>query len=278
MTYREAWKIATIQLKKSGVPEAEHDARELLYHATGMSVNDWILRSSEKMTEKEASLFSSYIGRRAAREPLQQITGVQYFCGLPFHVTKDTLCPRPETEAWVDAVIPFCKGAKVLDMCTGTGCIAISIAKLAEPASVTAVDLSEAALDVAKGNAKSNGADVEFIKSDMFAEIKDTYDIIVSNPPYIPAEQMEELMPEVKDFEPRMALYGGEDGLDFYRILTHEAVKHLRRTSEMGGYLIAEIGFDQGISVPELFTGAGFTEVKVIKDYAGLDRVVMGHL
>lgn len=278
MTYREAWKIGTIQLQKADVPDAEHDAKELLFLATGMSVDDWLLKSSEKISENEATRFSEYIGRRAAREPLQQITGVQYFCGLPIHVTKDTLCPRQETEVWVDSILPLCRNANVLDMCTGTGCIAISIAKLGAPKSVTAADISKSALAVARDNADINQAKVEFIESDMFAEIKDTYDIIVSNPPYIPAIQMKTLMPEVKDYEPEIALYGGEDGLDFYRIITKEAVKHLRKDNETGGYLVVEIGFDQGVSVPELFRNMGFSDVKVIKDYAGLDRVVMGHL
>ena len=278
MTYREAWKIATMQLKKADVPDAEHDAKELLFYATGMSVNDWLLRNGEKITGEEANRFCEYIGRRATREPLQQITGVQYFFGLPIHVTKDTLCPRQETEAWVDSVLPLCKGARVLDMCTGTGCIAISIAKFGEPSSVTAADISKEALTVARGNAEENGVNVEFIESDMFAEIQDVYDIIVSNPPYIPAEQMKTLMPEVKEYEPEIALYGGEDGLDFYRIITAEAVRHLRKTDNNGGYLVVEIGYDQGVSVPELFKAMGFVDVKVCKDLAGLDRVVLGHL
>ncbi|MBR6999937.1 MAG: peptide chain release factor N(5)-glutamine methyltransferase [Lachnospiraceae bacterium] len=280
MTYREALKTATVQLRNAQVPDADYDARELLFYVTGMTREQWLLRSGEHITEAESTRYAELLGRRAGREPLQQIIGVSYFMGLPFKVTSDTLCPRQDTELLAETAIPLCKGAKVLDMCTGTGCLAISIAKLAGPASVTAADLSKPALSVAMANAKANGADVTFAASDMFENVGDTYDVIVSNPPYIPAEQMESLMPEVKDYEPRMALYGGEDGLDFYRILTAEGAKHLRPAGpeKKGGYLIVEIGFDQGKSVPELFRAAGFSDVTVKKDYAGHDRVVVGHL
>lgn len=245
-----------------------------------MTREEWLLRSGEHITEAETTRYAELLGRRAGREPLQQIIGVQYFMGFPFRVTRDTLCPRQDTEILAETAIPLCNNARVLDMCTGTGCLAVSIAKLAGGAAVTAADLSEPALLVAAQNATANGADVTFVVSDMFSNIKDTYDVIVSNPPYIPADQMETLMPEVKDFEPRMALYGGEDGLDFYRILTAEGAKHLRKAGpdEKGGYLIVEIGFDQGKSVPELFRAAGFSDITVKKDYAGHDRVVMGHL
>lgn len=280
MTYREALKTATVQLRNAQVPDADYDARELLFYVTEMTREQWLLRSGEHITEAESTRYAELLGRRAGREPLQQITGVQYFMGLPFSVTSDTLCPRQDTELLAETAIPLCKGAKVLDMCTGTGCLAISIAKLAGPASVTAADLSKPALSVAMANAKANGADVTFAASDMFENVGETYDVIVSNPPYIPAEQMDTLMPEVKDYEPRMALYGGEDGLDFYRILTAEGAKHLRPAGpeKKGGYLIVEIGFDQGKSVPELFRAAGFSDVTVKKDYAGHDRVVVGHL
>ena len=246
-----------------------------------MTITDWTMRSSERIKDAEADRYAELIGRRAAREPLQQITGEQVFMGIPFRVTRDTLCPRQDTEVLVEHAIPFCKGARVLDMCTGTGCIAVSLAKLSGAATVTAADIAEKALAVAKDNAARNGADVAFVLSNMFEKIDGTYDVIVSNPPYLPAIQMEGLMPEVRDYEPELALYGGEDGLTFYRILTAEGAKHLRRPGgpdEKGGYLIVEIGYDQGITVPELFLANGFSDVKVIKDYAGNDRVVAGHL
>lgn len=247
---------------------------------SGMTLSDWLMRSGERMKDAEADRFAELVGRRAGREPLQQITGVQGFMGLSFRVTRDTLCPRPDTEVLVEQALPLCDGADVLDMCTGTGCIAISLMKLSKARSVTAADISEEALAVAKDNAARNGADVTWILSDMFEKADGIYDVIVSNPPYIDREQMEHLMPEVKDYEPRTALYGGEDGLTFYRILTAEGAKHLRAAGpdRKGGYLIVEIGYDQGVTVPELFRANGFSEVKVIKDYAGNDRVVVGHL
>ncbi len=273
-------KQATNQLKNARVPDAEYDAKQLLFHVTGMTVGDWLMRGNERITEREAEAYAELVGRRAGREPLQQIIGTQIFMGLPFHVTTDTLCPRSDTEVLVEKAIPLCKGADVLDMCTGTGCIAISLSKLAAPKSVTGVDISKEALTVAKDNAVSNDATVSFILSNMFQAVTGTYDVIVSNPPYIPTEQMEGLMPEVKDYEPRIALFGGEDGLDFYRILTAESRRFLRApaSGKEGGYLIVEIGFDQGITVPDLFRAAGFADVCVIKDYAGNDRVVWGHL
>ena len=274
MTYREALKTAVNQLKNAQVPNAEYDAKELLLFVSGMTLSDWLLRASEQIPAGIFNAYAELIGRRAGREPLQQITGVQEFMGLSFHVTKDTLCPRQDTEVLVETAIPFCNGADVLDMCTGTGCIAVSLKLLGKAAKVTAADISAAALSVAKTNAEQNGADILFLESDMFERIGEHYDVIVSNPPYIDAKQMKELMPEVREYEPASALYGGEDGLTFYRILTEEGIKHLNK----GGYLIVEIGYDQADRVSELFRNAGLSEVKVIKDYAGNDRVVVGHL
>lgn len=282
MTYREALKEAIVQLTNAGVPDADYDARELLLYVTGMTLSDWLMKASERIGDAEADRYAELVGRRAGREPLQQITGAQGFMGLSFHVTKDTLCPRPDTEILVEKAIPVCKDADVLDMCTGTGCIAISIAVLAGARSVTATDISEAALKVASDNAKRNRAEVKWILSDMFEKVEGTYDVIVSNPPYIDREQMENLMPEVKEYEPRAALFGGEDGLDFYRILTSQAKDYLRRgegtQNGKGGFLIVEIGYDQGNAVAGMFRAAGFAEVELIRDYAGHDRVVLGHL
>ena len=263
-----------IQLNNAGVPDADYDARELLFFVSGMTRETWLLRAHERISDAERDRYAELTGRRASREPLQQITGVQYFCGLPFRVTGDTLCPRPDTEVLVETAMPLSKGADVLDMCTGTGCIAVSIFLLGGAKTVTAADISDAALTLAKANAEANGAEVRFIKSNMFERVSGRYDVIVSNPPYISLKDMEDLMPEVKDYEPREALYGGEDGLMFYRILTESGREYLKE----GGYLIVEIGYDQGIDVSELFRRGGFSEIKVIKDYAGHDRVVVGHL
>ncbi len=286
MTYQEAMAKATARLEAHEVPEATLQAKYLLWHVTHMDATSWLMRRSETISEEEQEQYEALVARRCTREPLQQITGEQEFMGIPFMVTKDVLIPRQDTEHLVMLALEQCKGARVLDMCTGSGCIAISLAMLGAPAEVTAVDISLAALHVAEENARRLEAKVHFIQSNMFENIQGQYDIIVSNPPYIPPEQLRQLMPEVLEYEPHLALYGGEDGLDFYRILTKEAKRFLCSGEQnasvdeigRGGHLMVEIGYDQGESVSALFHEAGFTEVCVHKDYAGLDRVVTGHL
>ena len=280
LTYREAARRWGESLQAAGVPEAALQAQQLLWYVCGMTPADWLMRREDTMPAEEWERYCELAEKRLARVPLQHLTGEQEFMGLPFRVTPDVLIPRQDTEHLVEEALACCEGRRVLDMCTGSGCIAISIARLGKPASVTGADISEAALAIAGDNAARLGADVAWVKSDMFAGIDGEFDVIVSNPPYIPPEQIEGLEPEVKDHEPRLALYGGEDGLDYYRTLVTDGAKHLRpaRNGEEGGILIVEIGFDQGVSVPALFREAGFTEVRVRKDYAGLDRVVIGHL
>ena len=280
LTYREAARRWGESLQAAGVPEAALQAQQLLWYVCGMTPADSLMRREDTMPAEEWERYCELEEKRLARVPLQHLTGEQEFMGLPFRVTPDVLIPRQDTEHLVEEALACCEGRRVLDMCTGSGCIAISIARLGKPASVTGADISEAALAVAGDNAARLGADVAWVKSDMFAGIDGEFDVIVSNPPYIPPEQIEGLEPEVKDHEPRLALYGGEDGLDYYRTLVTEGAKHLRpaRNGEEGGILIVEIGFDQGVSVPALFREAGFTGVRVRKDYAGLDRVVVGHL
>ncbi|MBP5354582.1 MAG: peptide chain release factor N(5)-glutamine methyltransferase [Lachnospiraceae bacterium] len=280
LTYREAARRWGESLQAAGVPEAALQAQQLLWYVCGMTPADWLMRREDTMPAEEWERYCELAEKRLARVPLQHLTGEQEFMGLPFRVTPDVLIPRQDTEHLVEEALACCEGRRVLDMCTGSGCIAISIARLGKPASVTGADISEAALAVAGDNAARLGADVAWVKSDMFAGIDGEFDVIVSNPPYIPPEQIEGLEPEVKDYEPRLALYGGEDGLDYYRTLVTDGAKHLRpaRNGEEGGILIVEIGFDQGVSVPALFREAGFTGVRVRKDYAGLDRVVVGHL
>ncbi len=270
-TYREAERAIAEALRNVRVPEAELQAGRIVQYVSGMTPAAWLMRRDEAMTAEERRACGEILAKRLARVPLQYIFGEQEFCGLPFAVSPAVLIPRADTEHSVEAVLACCEGKSVLDLCTGSGCIAVSVAKLGKPASVTGADISEEALAVAKENALRNGVEIEWIRSDMFAEIPDRYDVIVCNPPYIPPEQLAELEPEVRDYEPRQALYGGEDGLDFYRILAAEAASHLNR----GGRLVLEIGFDQGESVPALLEAAGYTGIEVRKDYAGLDRVVI---
>ncbi|WP_051671737.1 peptide chain release factor N(5)-glutamine methyltransferase [Oribacterium sp. P6A1] len=263
-----------------------------------------VLKDKEAL-EEALWTFRKNIERREKREPLQQILGTVGFYGLDFKVTQDVLCPRSDTETLIDGVLgnlmydniperyrnmkekvdKLTSGsqivdddnARLLDMCTGSGCIAVTLAKFGHFRSVTAVDISERALKIATYNRDNILEDgerdrVRMIHSDMFSEITGKYDVIVSNPPYIPSAIVDTLEPEVRDFEPRIALDGTEDGLKFYRILASECPKYLKS----GGYVLFEIGYDQGEAVSGLLKEAGFKDVMVIKDFGDNDRVVIG--
>lgn len=274
------------QLRKSSVPEPELDGKYLLMEAFGLSASDLLLKQGQEIAAGEDELyaagrFQGMIERRCGRIPLQYILGTQNFMGLEFRVDKRVLIPRPDTEDLVELVLKEQpdKDKRVLDMCTGSGCIAISLAVLGGYRQVTAVDVSDGALEVARGNAERLQVSdrVRVVKSSMFEQedvIKgakgEPYHIIVSNPPYIPTNVITGLQSEVKDFEPVMALDGKEDGLYFYRILAAESSRLL----VSGGYLYLEIGYDQGDPVRELLHESGYTEIEVIKDTPGLDRIV----
>ena len=212
----------------------------------------------------------SYVRRCAKGEPLQHVLGNTDFYGKVFCVTKDTLIPRFETELVCEQVIKHTnEKSKVLDLCCGTGCIGITV-KLFTNANVVCADVSKPALKVAKFNAKKNKADVSFVCSDMFEKIKGKFDVVVCNPPYIATDVIETLDAKIKDYEPKLALDGGKDGLDFYRILAHNIKDHLTEK----GVLILEIGFDQGEAVKQLFQPL-FQSVEVKKDYSQKDRIVI---
>lgn len=276
MTYRELRRRAQEQFEENKIADAENDAAYLVMFAADMSRAQLLLHDGDEAPDDICARVLGLAQRRALHEPLQYITGSQEFMGLDFVCSRDTLIPRGDTEILAEKTLEAVAGAdgepvRVLDMCTGTGCIIISVAKLTKRAVVCdAADVSEAALEIAKGNAGRNGAEVNFIRSDMFEAVSGEYDVIVSNPPYIGTAVIEGLMPEVRDYEPRLALDGGEDGLDFYRILACEGRKHLRS----GGMLLLEIGEEQGESVSRLLAENGFDSVRVFKDLAGLDRVV----
>ena len=196
---------------------------------------------------------------------------------MRFKVTPDVLIPRPETEILCENavnMIRFELKGTVLDLCTGSGCIAVSVAKYTR-ARVTAADISTDALDIARENAAKNMVRIDFVESDMFENINGSFDIITSNPPYIPTRELQELMPDVKDYEPRIALNGGADGLKFYRKIAQNAPSHLNP----GGALILEIGCDQADGVTEMLSQkGGFNNIRTIKDYAGLDRVIIARI
>ncbi|MFT4105000.1 MAG: peptide chain release factor N(5)-glutamine methyltransferase [Lacrimispora sp.] len=268
-------------LSKAGIGEAELDARYLLLEAFHTDMTHFLLDRSRKLsedefTEKAALEYRSMVEMRSKRIPLQQITGSREFMGLEFYVNESVLIPRQDTETLVELVLKEHKGKKirVLDMCTGSGCIAVSLAVLGDFDCVTAVDISSEALKVAGRNAdRLAGKDrIELVESDLFSALDKgrKFDVIVSNPPYIPTEVIRGLEPEVKDHEPMLALDGKEDGLYFYRRLAAECGQYLNP----GGAVYFEIGYDQGEPVSGLLKNQGFGEIRVIKDAAGLDRVV----
>lgn len=294
MTYQELLKNCTEELQAVGVPDPKSDARLLLEEVSGKDYSHLLIDMREQVPERVAEKLSDFMAMRKKRIPLQQIIGYTEFMGLKFYVTGDVLCPRQDTEVLVEQVLEKINGgAKVLDLCTGSGCIAISIAKLAgsdvmgagncgyaagvmstddKAVSVTATDISEKALAVAEKNARANGVSVHFYKGDLYQALPtdEKYDIIVSNPPYIRTDVIDTLETEVKDYEPRIALDGTADGLAFYRRIIADAGEYLNA----GGQIFFEIGYDQGAEVSALLADYGFTDISVIKDYGGNDRVV----
>lgn len=264
----------TAYLDDAGILDAEQDAWYLLEFVTGMDRAAFFLHRWEESDETLVERYRDFIQKRMQHIPLQHLTGMQEFMGYFFLVNGDVLIPRQDTELLVEKVLPLLPGRKALDLCTGSGCIAVSLALMEKTASVDASDVSEGALSVARQNAKRNGANVHFVKSDLLEQISDSYDVIVSNPPYVASAVVDTLMPEVREFEPRIALDGGEDGLDFYRRIVRQAREHLRP----GGMLWLEIGYDQGDSVPELLEREGYYEISLFRDYGGRNRVVCGTL
>lgn len=270
-SYEQLLLDATERLDAAGIADADIDAWYLLEFVTGMNRASYFLKKYNRPSDEEIRKFEELLEKRISHIPLQHITGRQEFMGLDFIVSEDVLCPRQDTETLVESVLEYTPGSKVLDVCTGSGCIAVALMKLGNAACCDAVDLSEAALDIAKQNAELNDVSINFIKSDMFEKIDGKYDIIVSNPPYIRPDVIETLMPEVREHEPLMALDGGSDGLDFYRIIAAQSKEHL----EENGILAVEIGYDQWEDVSELFRQNGFRDIVRIKDLSQNDRVVM---
>ena len=265
----------TKMLTQAGIDEAELDAGYILEYITGLNSAQYFIHSEDIIEKNKAEEFFRLIERRSKRIPLSYVIGTRDFFGLTFKVDENVLIPEQETELLVEEVIKHSEGKSVLDMCTGSGCIAISIALFGKPSKVAASDISEKALKVARENAKSlKAGEISFIQGDMFENVTDKFDIIVSNPPYIETGEIDELMPEVRDYIPRLALDGDIDGLKFYRIISKEAVKKLNKN----GRIFYEIGYNQSRAVASILLENGFTDVKIMKDYSGLDRIVMAKL
>lgn len=275
MQYRELYRMGKARLTEAKIPEAELDARLLLEEVCGTDRNDLLVHGDKEVPPEQCDRYVEYIQRRQKREPLQQITGYQEFMGLRFKVTPDVLIPRQDTETLVEEVMRYLHdGMHLLDMCTGSGCILLSLLKYSNDCEGTGCDISEKALKVAEENAEMLSLNASFVQSNLFENISGKYEFIVSNPPYIPTGVIPTLMEEVRDHEPVSALDGREDGLYFYRKIVEKAGEYLYP----GGMLFFEIGYDQAEKVSSLMQEAGYQEVTVCKDLAGLDRVVYGTL
>ena len=282
-SYNTLLKWGTDELTAHDVENAALDAWYLLEYVTGVSKAMYFAEPERAVSEENADRYIDCIRRRAAHIPLQHITGEQEFMGYPFCVNEHVLIPRQDTEILVEEAIQVMRPKmKVLDMCTGSGCIVLSILKMCrEKYYMTdlqgiGADVSEEALKVARENGRRLGVPVTWIQSDLFAKIpeEEKYDVIVSNPPYIETAVIDTLQEEVRLHDPYIALDGKEDGLYFYRRIISEAGKYLK----MQGKLMFEIGCDQAEAVEELMKNAGYEQITVKKDLAGLDRVVYGTL
>ena len=260
-------------LIEAGIREAALDAWYLLEFATGISKASYYGDPDKEMKEEEAARYLAYIEIRKSRIPLQHITKEQAFMGYPFYVDEHVLIPRQDTETLVEEALKVLKpGMQVLDLCTGSGCILISLMKMCKGLYGTGSDISEDALEVARKNACRLEVNAAFIRSSLFEYISGRYDLIVSNPPYIPTSVIEGLQEEVRLYDPFIALDGKEDGLYFYREIIKAGIRYLRPE----GYLMFEIGYDQGNEVACLMEKQGYRNIMVKKDLAGLDRVVSG--
>ena len=269
------------QLELSGVPDADLDAWYLLEFVTGISKAQYYGNPEAGMEEEEVLRYRDVIRQRAERIPLQHITGEQEFMGFSFQVNEHVLIPRQDTETLVEEALGVLKPKmEILDLCTGSGCILLSLLKLGEKQGIaglkgTGADISREALKVAKENGRRleiPGDRVAWVRGDLFEKLEGPFDLLVSNPPYIPSGELSGLQEEVRLHDPALALDGHEDGLYFYRRIAAEAGKYLRD----GAFLMLEIGWDQGEAVRGLLEAAGYREVEVKKDLSGNDRVVRG--
>lgn len=302
MNLYEAFKYGEEYLTQHAIEDASVDAWLLLEYVTGVNRTSYLVGRQAPLNDEAFERYRLLLDKRGSHIPLQHLTGEQEFMGFSFLVNEHVLIPRQDTETLVEEALKYLRpGMKVLDLCTGSGCIAISLMKLSREymtkhlvktsdalselyaendcddspmLCLDASDISAEALEIARSNAKRLDAKVRFIQSDLFEGLDGSYDVIVSNPPYIRTAVIEWLSEEVRLHEPYMALDGREDGLHFYHRIVNESRTHL----SPGGVLLFEIGYDQGESVSQLLADAGFTKICVLKDLAGLDRVVRGRI
>lgn len=306
--YEQVYKWGVEQLEQAEIAEATLNARLLLEYVCRTDRNTLLVHGDREVSTEEYESYVNCIAERKKHVPLQYITGVQEFMGLEFAVNEHVLIPRQDTEILVEEVLRHLHdGMRILDMCTGSGCILLSLLYYSNDCTGLGVDISKDALNVARHNAEKlkqlkPDLNVDFLQSDLFEQLghlrvqyekqpehsmtqrspldinetdkyAGSFEIIVSNPPYIKSDDIRTLMPEVREYEPGIALDGKEDGLFFYRKVIEQAGSCLAG----GGELFFEIGYDQGAVVKMMMENAGYTEVEVVKDFAGLDRVVHGH-
>ncbi len=275
MKYKEVYTEGCERLYGRQIENAKLDARLLLEFICHTNRNDLLAHGDREVSEENYRKYQQVIEKREQHIPLQHITGSQEFMGLQFQVNEKVLIPRQDTEVLVEeAMLHLHDGMRILDMCTGSGCILLSLLHYSNDCAGTGVDISAEALAVARENAENLEIAADFIQSDLFRQLEfnEKYDMLVSNPPYIQTKMVETLMPEVRDHEPVIALDGMEDGLFFYNRIIEECGAYLNG----GACVLFEIGYDQGQQVKELMEQQGFREVTVMKDFAGLDRVVTG--
>jgi len=267
-------RMAVTQLEEAGVPDAKADAEILYCYMKRIDRSRFVMEWSSTADEKTMDIYFELVKERCTRVPIQYITGTQSFMGLDFKTDRGVLIPRQDTESVAEraaSMFKAMKGDTVLDLCCGSGCIGIYMA-CALGAKVTAADISPEAVELTKKNASAHGAKMDVMCGDLFGPVaKKKYHMIVCNPPYIQSAVIDTLMPEVKDFEPREALDGGEDGLDIYRRLIEEAPEHLKKD----GVIVLEIGHDENVHVQSMLLNTGrFDDIKSGRDLAGNDRFV----
>lgn len=272
MTLQDVLRMGEKELMAADIPEAKLNAWYLFAYCFVMDRSRYFLHQDMPVSGEDKERYQGLLKLRKARIPLEYITRQTEFMGLPFYVDEHVLIPRQDTECLVEELLEEARGCDVLDLCTGSGCIGISLAVLGQCRSLVLADYSEEALKVAERNARDNGAEAVLVHSDLFEDIRGSFDLIVSNPPYIPTGQIPSLMPEVREHEPHMALDGSADGLSFYRRIIEESHDFLRKE----GTLAFETGCDQGEDVARLMEQAGFLEVRIKQDLARLDRIVRG--
>lgn len=282
---REPWTIgslvkwATDDFRSRGIESPRLDAEVIVAHALKIDRTRVIIESMRELEPEELSLLRGLVKRRRAHEPIAYLRGEREFYGRPFRVDARVLIPRPDTEALVDVALErsahVSLSMRMLDLCTGSGCVAVTMARQRPTSRVLATDISKDALSVASTNAYRLGAyNVAFVESDLFERVEGRFDVITANPPYIASEEIPTLMADVRDFEPKLALDGGADGLDLIRKIIERAPNHL----EPGGVLAMEIGIGESNAVQALYEAAGYKEIEVRRDYAKIERVVSARI